>query len=105
MKCIVFTMPPMLIRDLYIEDAEPFMHQYVVTEQGQLMVPWYDFIDPHNETDELKCSIIEDVEYYDVNDLMKYGLEEYRDTLKSMVLLMLNFHRRRFDPQHIRGEA
>lgn len=99
MKCIVFTMPEMLIRDLYMEDADPFMHQYIVTETGNLMVPWYDFIDPQNDTDELRCSVVNDVEYYDVNDLMKFGLEEYRDTLKTMVMIMLNFHRSRFDPQ------
>lgn len=105
MKCIVFTMPEILISSLYLQDAEPFMHQYVVTETGNLMVPWYDFIDPDNCDNELTCAVVNDVEYYDANDLMKFGLENYRDTLKTMIMIMLEFHRSRFDQQQERAEG
>lgn len=105
MKCIVFEMPSLLIDQLDMNDTETFMHKYVVTEHGNLMVPWYDFIDPQNKTDELLCAIVNDVEYYDATDLMQFGLEEYRDVLKSMVSIMIQFHRSRFDQEQPRGEA
>lgn len=97
MKCIVFEMPSLLIEQLDLLDTETFMHKYIVTEHGNLMVPWYDFIDPKNTSDDLLCAIVNDVEYYDATDLIKCGLEEYRDTLKAMVSIMINFHRNRFD--------
>ncbi len=105
MKCIVFTMPDLLINQLGMEDVEPFMHQYIVTENGDLMVPWYDFIDEKNCDDELTCALINDVEYYDATDLIQHGLEEYRDTLKGMVSTMINFHKSRFDQEQEKGEA
>lgn len=97
MKCIVFEMPPVLIDQLDMHDTETFMHKYIVTENGNLMVPWYDFIDHKNTSDELLCAVVNDVEYYDASDLMTFGLEEYRDVLKGMVSIMINFHRSRFD--------
>lgn len=105
MKCIVFKMPDLLINQLDLGDVEPFMHQYVVTENGELMVPWYDFIDEKNCDEELTCAIVNDVEYYDANDLMMFGLEEYRDTLKGMIATMISFHKTRFDQEQPRGEA
>ena len=98
-------MPEPLIKQLYMEDSEPFMHKYVVTENGMLMIPWYDFIDPHDDKNDLTCATVNDIEYYDANDLMMFGLEEYRDTLKSMISIMLNFHRDRFDQQRERAEG
>jgi len=105
MNCIIFKMPEQLIHKLGMEDAESFMHSYLVTENGNLMVPWYDFIDPKNDEDDLTCAILDDVEYYDANDLMKYGLEEYRSTLKTMVMILLKFHQTRFDQLKERAEA
>lgn len=105
MKCIVFDMPDILIKQLDMEDVEPFMHKYIVTENGNLMVPWYDFIDPQNDTDELTCAVLNDVEYYDAQDLMTCGLEEYRDSLKAMISIMINFHKNRFDQEGERAKA
>jgi hypothetical protein len=98
-------MPDMLIRQLDMEDVEPFMHQYIVTENGELMVPWYDFIDPENCQDELTCAVINDVEYYSAQDLVQYGIESYRDKLKGMLSIMINFHRDRFDQSQDRAEG
>lgn len=105
MKCIVFKMPDILIKQLDMEDVEPFMHKYIVTENGDLMVPWYDFIDENSSEGELTCAIVEDIEYYDATDLINYGLEEYRDALKGMISIMINFHKNRFDQGQPKGEA
>lgn len=105
MKCIVFEMPPMLINQLDMNDTELFMHKYIVTEAGDVMVPWYDFIDVDNDTDELRCAVLNDIEFYNASDLLKYGLEEYRETLRIMLDIMLRFHQSRFDQSQERAKA
>lgn len=105
MKCIVFDMPPMLVDQLALKDCEPFMHQYLVTENGDVMVPWYDFIDEDNSDDNLRCTVLNDTEFYSAADLVKFGLEEYKDTLKVMLGIMLRFHNSRFDQSEDRAEG
>lgn len=99
MKCIVFTIPDSLSQQIGMEGVEEFMKNYIVTENGNLMVPWYEFIDEKNCDDELTVAVVNDVEYYDAQELMKFGKKEYRDVLKQMVRLMITFHRDRFDQQ------
>ncbi len=105
MKCIVFDLPESLMESLGLVGMEDFMSKYIVTENGNLMVPWYDFIDEENCDDELTCAIVGDVEYYDAQELVKSGKEEYREILKGMLSLMINFHRDRFDRMQEQAKA
>jgi len=105
MKGIRFDMPPMLIDQLSLKEFEPFMHKYIVTENGDVMVPWYDFIDPDGPDDAIGCAVHDDVEYFNAEDLVAFGIEKYRDALKQMLKIMIRFHNDRFDREQDRGEA
>ena len=104
MKAIRFDIPEVLLEELGLEGLETFMHQYLVTENGDVMVPWYDFIDPEGPDNAISCAVHDEVEYFDASDLMSNGLEELRETLKSMLLTLIKHHNARFDQQE-KGEA
>jgi hypothetical protein len=96
-------MPDVLIDQLGLKEWDTSMHQYIVTENGNVMVPWCDFIDPEVDED-ITCAIHNEIEFFDAQDLVRAGLKEYRDTLKQMLDIMIRFHNDRFDREQ-KGEA
>ncbi len=95
-KYIIFTLPTIFIKQLGLEECEPFMHKYIVTERGRLMVPWYDLMEK-SDLDDFTYTIVHGIEYFDADDLMNHGSDEQKDFMRDLLHTLSELHSTRFD--------
>jgi hypothetical protein len=105
MRVIHFDMPEPLQKKLEMQDQHRDLHQYLVTENGDLFVPWgADFIDESND-ERVCCADFDGIMYFNSADLIKACHDEYVDDLRDMFNVMINFHHNRFDTIQERIES
>lgn len=104
-KYIIFQMPDIFIKKLGFQDYGSFMHTYIVTDKGRLMVPWFDLIDQDSDIDDFSYSIINNIEYFDADDLMQYVSDKQKNMMMNLIYMLADLHESRFDFEQKNGQS